>query len=598
MAVSSDSADVPCVEAPDAHNLVTNDHVRCLSEMLLQPRLSTRRCVEHLSFVPTGGHRWIRDLQICIPDGSGSPDSAWRVVSLGAYARRRFPDFMAVDAAGRTLSLVTREQHGYALTQSLTTRVLDELGAAGALDDKTPLFETDAYRRLWNRLYLFFTTSGQLSRSEKDETTEVIATLYSEVLTKIGLPHEDRIKFRDAFASEIGELLDITRYLCWVRAAPGETVEVRVTYTTRDPRRKLGRGTIAERLEVMWMGLSEPRSQRWKVWADWYRQFGLAPLNYEFSVPGSLHVGSYYFTMEPPLGTDVTYLDWEVGNSLETHAIDCSTLSAHIHNQPFTGRHRAKRGGTIRAYLHCAPQDHKLIVGAALLNCLFVYLVASGRIHGKTGSPAQSILLAAPSIYVAYLARQQRHYFADAMRRQRGILWWYLAFSVAFLITVAFGNHTGSLGSRGFSPLATAVVWAWGASSAFVAAWYFPLGGSYERVTESLARRRIEQVRKVERAASCAVPARSRASRIISALPGVRTLIFRYRWHRYDVIPAWKCYQREVRRYSTRIVRLMVAATAGMIVALSVFWHFPHHKPRTPKTGSRVVHTRTPSRRP
>lgn len=587
MTVSSGGADER-IYVSDVHNVVTGDHVRCLSEMLLEPRLSTRRCVEHLAFVPTGGHRWTRDLQICIPETSGPPGAAWRVVSLGAYARRRFPDFMAVDAANQRLSLLTREQHGYVLTQSLTTKLLDELRVAGALDDRAPLYETKAYLRLWTQLYRFFTTAGQLSRPQKDETAESLTARCSEVLANIGLSHEDRIKFRDTFASEIAELLDITRYLCWIHAAPGKTVEVRVTYTTLDPRRKLGRGTIGKRLSVMWEGLSEPRTRRWKIWADWYRQFGLAPLNYEFSVPGSLHVGSYYFTLDPPLGTDVTYLDWESGNSLETDEIDCSTLSAHIHNHPPNGRLRSKRGGTIRAYLHCAPQDHKLIVGTALLNCLFVYLVASGRIHGKTGSPAQSILLAAPSIYVAYLARQQRHYFADAMRRQRGILWWYLAFSVAFLITLAFGNHTGSLGSRGFSPLATAVVWVWAVSSALVAAWYLPLGGSYERVTESLARRKIERVREVESARRCPVP--SRASRFLAAMPGLRKPISGYRGRRYNIIPAWKCYQREVRRYSTRIVRLMVVAAAAMITSLSLFWHFPHHKPQPRAADSRVHH--------
>lgn len=577
------------------HNAVTEEQVYSLTEMLLLPQLSTQRCVEHLSFIPTGGHQWTRDLQISIPDTSTPQEPAWRIVSLGAYARRRFPDFTVVDASGRRLSLLTREQHGFALTQSAVNKLVASLPVLGHLAVGS-YTHTDAYQAFWEALYSFFTTSGALSDTERVETTDNLATLCDDVLTAIGLPLEGKGDYVQAFTNELVELLDITRYLCWVHAPAGAVVDLRVTYTTVDPRRKLGRGTLASRFSVLWTGLSEPREPRWKVWADWYRQFGLAPLNYEFSVPGSLHAGSYYFTLEPPLGTAVAYLDWEVGNSLETREVDCAMLSAHIHNQQPDQTASSSRGGTIRAYVHCSPRDHKLIVGTALLNCLFVFLVASGRIHGKTGSPAQSVLLAAPSIYVAYLARQQRHYFADAMRRQRGILWWYLGFSIAFLITLAFGNHDGSLGSRGFSVPASIIVWIWGASSALVAAWYFPLGGSYERVTESLARRKIGRVRAVERVSSCDVPQRSFVRQRLSALPMIRKIVYRRLCRRYDVIPAWKCYQREVRRYSSQIMRLMVVAGVSMVVGLALVWHLPAERGSSGARSDRPAHHQSAAR--
>jgi hypothetical protein len=568
-------------------NDVTEEQVYCLTEMLLQPRLTTQRCVERLAFIPTGGHQWTRDLQIWIPDTSEPEESDWRVISLGAYARRRFPDFTVVDATGQRLSLLTRRQHGFALTQSTVNQLLATLSTTGTTDLRAYV-NTVAYREFWQGLYSFFTTSGYLSHSEKIETTGELAGLCYNALSEAVLPSEAKAEYLGTFIDEVVELLDITRYLCWVRVAADEVIDLKVTYSTLDARRKLGRGTIANRLAVLWEGLSEPRVDRWRVWAGWYRQFGVAPLNYEFSVPGSLHAGSYYFTLEPPRGTDVTYLDWETGNSLETSEIDCSTRSAHIHNQNAAYNEHSlsptssTRGGTIRAYVHCTPNDHKLIVGTALLNCLFVFLLASGRVHGKIGSPAQSVLLAAPSIYVAYLARQQQHYFADAMRRQRGVLWWYLAFSVGALIALAFGNHDGSQGSEGFSPFATAIMWIWGISSAFVAAWFFPMGGSYERVTESLARRRISKVRLVERTWSCDLPQKSSVGRAFAGLPIIRAIIYRHRWRKYDVIPSWKCYQREVRAYSSQIARLMCAAAASVFAALVLIWHFPEKRLQVP----------------
>jgi hypothetical protein len=517
------------------HDVVTTEQIYCLTEMLRDPQFSTQRCVEHLGFLETGGHQWTRHIQVRIPATSPETEMQWRVVSLGAYARRRFPDFRVENAAGEQLSLVTREQHGHALTQSTINKLLAALPETAGVALEKALPHSLAYRRFWIALYAFFTTSGELSADERAATTSELTTLCSDFLAECSLSEEECLAHRDGFMNEVVELLDITRYLCWMQASPGDVLDVRVTYTTLDPRRRLGRGTFAERLAVLWEGLAEPRVTRWKVWADWYRQFGLAPLNYEFSVPGSVHAGSYYFTVEPPPGTSVTYLDWGEDNSLESTEIDCSARSAHIHNRSNATRGESSRGGTIRAYLHCTPRDHKLLVGTALLNCALAFLVAGGRIHGKTGSPAQSLLLAVPSIYIAYLARQQQHYFADAMRRQRGILWWYLAFCVAFLLTLAFGNHDGAQGSRGFSPLASVVVWTWATSSAVIAAWYFPLGGSYERVTESLTRRKIARVRATQRD-GCSVPAPSWPRRVARALPITRALIHRRLWRKYEVL--------------------------------------------------------------
>ena len=333
---------------------VTDEQVKCLTEMLLKPRLCTQRCVEHLAFIPAGGHQWTRDLQIKIPRASAPQEPDRRIISLGAYARRRFPDFTVVDGDNQRLSLLTRDQHGFALTQSTINKLVTELSITDAADERS-YTTTSAYKDFWQALYSFLTTSGQLSDAEKHEVTERLTELYDLLLSEVERPPDTQAEFVKAFTTElVVELLDITRYLCWVEASPGDVIDLRVTYSTSDPRRKLGRGTIASRLATLSEGITEPRVNRWKVWAGWYRQFGLAPLNYEFSVPGSLHVGSYYFMLEPPPGTGVTYLDWELGNSLENRETDCSALSAHIHNHnPATHEQHSEplalhRGGTIQ----------------------------------------------------------------------------------------------------------------------------------------------------------------------------------------------------------------------------------------------------------
>src|SRR5262249_46498272 len=100
---------------------ITPAQVRCLAEQIRRPTDYTERCVEQLAFLPTGGQRWTRRLQIRVPSSSTPPGHAWRIISLGAFRARRYPDFTARDAAGARLPLLTRDQHGLALTETLLT---------------------------------------------------------------------------------------------------------------------------------------------------------------------------------------------------------------------------------------------------------------------------------------------------------------------------------------------------------------------------------------------------------------------------------------------------------------------------------------------
>src|SRR5262245_11707561 len=96
---------------------ITLERVRCLTQLLTKPTGHTQRFVEQASFAPTGGQRWVRQLQIQLPESAEASGDTWWIVPLGPFARRRFPDIAVTDAAGHRVNFVTRKQHGVALAK-------------------------------------------------------------------------------------------------------------------------------------------------------------------------------------------------------------------------------------------------------------------------------------------------------------------------------------------------------------------------------------------------------------------------------------------------------------------------------------------------
>jgi hypothetical protein len=111
--------------------------------------------------------------------------------------------------------------------------------------------------------------------------------------------------------------------------------------------------------------------------------------------------------LEPPAETDVVYLDWETGNSIEDDEkeLDCALPSVHIHNDEAPNDTAPARGRIIRPYLRCNPAAHKRIAAGALLNDIFVILVAEGRFSSTIGSSAETWLLLTPHS-LAYITWQ------------------------------------------------------------------------------------------------------------------------------------------------------------------------------------------------
>jgi hypothetical protein len=564
--VTSDFAlDGSAKQEPIDQYAITRERTERLAETLVEPTRYLQRFVEQVAFLPKGGQQWTRTLQTRIPESAPSGRS-WHIISLGQYARRRLPDFVATDASGMRLNLLTRRQHGVALTRVTTLRYIyslpEKYHASLKEENIRPIYY--AFRGV---LYSFFTSAGDLLAASQDTQSKYFRLLerllsgYAQILESIKIPSDEIANWLDNFALDFDEATKATRYLCWVEAVPNEVVNIRVLYTVKDVHQKLELKSVRGTFANAKIGFSLKKSStRKEVWADWYRQFGLAPLNYAFDAPGR-RIASYYFAIDPPSASNVTYLDWEVGNSLEDQEIDSAFYSAHIHSGDQATATLPTQGGALRAYIRCAPHHHKQILGVALFNLVLVFLLAKGLLLGRLANSAQGVLLAAPPILIAYLVRQQRHYYANTLRLQRLMFWAYLAISIVFLLTVAFSHK--ELGHQNPNVLDTIIGLALAGSSIGVLAWYLPLGNSYQNIVADMAKRR-------------------RLELITEASQRLRVI---------EILPLWQCYANAVHTYCTRIFRTALTIMLLGTAALAVTWHLLKDKDEPAKPTRQTSHS-------
>jgi hypothetical protein len=525
------AGDPPSLERFDFE--VTDARVACLSQLLGQPATHIQRFVEKLSFLPSAGQRWERELQIRIPPDADPTADGWWIVSLGEYTQGRLADFQVADASGRRLNLVTRRQHGDALTEAVTRSFVPITFSSD--ENKGLLGGADDFRK---GLFDFFTSSHAAASLTKQETANALESAYRDLLRAVDFEDNEYDHAVGAFADALGPWVGATQYLCWVNARPGEMVWLRTSYSLADPKQR-GVPSFPEEARSALTTLAGARKtpQGRARLADLYRGLGLAPIDYSFNAPtGQSAPGSYYFILQQPPATEVTYFDWEYGWQMagegEWSDVKCAYPAAHIHSTTSTqsGSMVTPSNYTkIRAYLRCAPYRHKQILGAVALNLAVVFLLSHGRLPAEFSEPLQGLIIAAPSVVIGYMAQQQRHYYSDVMRRQRFLLWGYLAISIAFLVSVAFSERDGTPTLQIF---ATGTAWLLAIASGGVLGWQLLLGSSYARSIGRIAHK----------------DAAKRSA------------------------PMWEHYGVAVRRYGTRVLRLVLL---GMFVAgglMALFW--------------------------
>jgi hypothetical protein len=550
---------LPWKHPPTSRQAVKKEHAVCLAEMLDRPTRYGERCVDQVSFLPVGGQQWVRTLQTQIPVNALPTGSDWRIVSLAKFDRWRFPDFTITDENGQCLNRLTRGQHGIALTKALLAthffalpkKLQDRLKK----DDKAK----DAYEILRDRLYALLTSVKKFDDNELQDIVAEFIHLFADLLISVGLARdldeqETLHKRLETFAYDLASNATVIQYLCWVKAEPGKIVNLRVSWTMRDPLVSLNsRDTLRKALPKILAGLSPNTETRRDAWMRGYLQFGLRPSPYAFRTP---QTGSYYFILEPPAKCDVAFMDWEASNSIQDDELNSAYASAHLHDRDTT-KHQTN-SPAVRAYVRCRTREHKQIAAGALLNAIFAFFVAHGKFTNNIGTSAQIWLLLTPTLFVTYLAEQQRHYYAHTTRRQRGILWAYLALSIIFLVTISVSLAHGTTNSAQWNGWTQWVTWIFIAISTAVCVWYTPLGYNYVLAIDKWTRDKL--------------PYKGGHRPKVSLGP-----LKCYE----DVpdIPVWKIYREAIRKYCNWVIRAMLLATTVVMAVVILTWRWPpYHK--------------------
>lgn len=413
--------------------------------MLQYPTDFTQRIVESLTFEAKGSQRWRRDVQVLMPglaSDAGYPDGR-AIVSLGMFDRRRFADLTVHDSDGKRLNLLTRLQHGHVLALTAMQQYLNpvQLATIAQAHADTPVARS--YALFYTLMVELFTSVEGAAEVIRDKARAIALALY-ELLTHAGSTSDERIAARKLVAADFVALGGVTQYLCWIDAAPAQTLTLRVEYTMSDAAELAG--PLRRRPDPS-RRFSNLRDRYRIARTRLYARSGFAPMYYALKTPAHDHTSSYYLTLQPPTDAKVTYLDWGLGNSIDhgNGEVECGSPSVHIYNGPVItdppGELRPRQSisrSTVHTFIRAAPIDHRTVVFGAVLNLVFVYLAEAGRLSSKIGGSATPWLLLTPAALAAYIARQESHYYSKFTTWLRAVIWSYLAINVGYLITLAF----------------------------------------------------------------------------------------------------------------------------------------------------------------
>lgn len=526
--------------------LIEGWQVAALGEMLRYPTVYVQRLVERLTFPAPGGQSWQRHLQLRLPsweaisrEGAVPPQQPSFIVPLGIFKRTRLPDFAVTDGRGEQCSLLTRMQHGSVMLQLALRQYLDEQQQKSLFDAKPDSdlgkISAAASRKLFE---LYTTVPGEPGVV----SAEVAGATLADLLEALGVDEQLREVARGNYQDDFTALGRVTHYLCWVDAEFGKPLTLDTHYSMSAARflsltRALGRESTTTSGESDEGILATVRSRyrtfrRWfrRTRADFYARSGLGPANYELLARTTDHAGSYYFTIEPPPDTELTYLSWGSGNSFESNeeAWSCALPSIHeYHLRPLApdiaqpaptdsdgdvGYGNEDSDGasrwTIFAFMRPLPPNQPQLLLGAATNLVLAYLAQSGRLTSDLSSAATPLFLLTPAVLIAYIAHQRSHHYAAITGRLRAALWFYVAINLVFLFSVAFDvlDDGGVPGDGG-------VVTLMASSSAALLVVAAMIGDGYRKAIERLFRRRREQIESGKRKMEPKLKTFARASR-------------------------------------------------------------------------------------
>jgi hypothetical protein len=522
-----------------------------LREMMGNSTVYTQRVLEEVAFPNPDAQHWRRTLQLRIPDwdsfakGQRPPDGELKfIVPLGVFIRARLPDLTVRDGQGRACPLVTRAQHGYSMSMITLHQFLEH-------DQQKRLREADwgdelsaLGREAMEALFAMFTTlpgDRRVPTAEQPELpssrqlTDRAVLALDMLMYALGTPDTERQRAQSLYSRDFHALQRFTQYLCLVETRPGATVNLTVTYTiasnhqlsTKQARLEAERSERSSRTPAA-TGLGRwilAGFLRFRTWI--YEGTGLSPVAYEAFATATGRSGSFYFTIDPPPDTELSYLGWASGNSIEDEQEKlswlCSLPSTHEHHgtrlgagmadalasdmdrhfepqpedDPGPSRDSGAPENTVLACMRPVPPNQMQIALAAGMNLVLAFLALSNRLTSDLDPSAASLLLLTPAVVVAYITYQGRHHYAARTRVLRAALWIYIVINAFFLLAVVFDVTENSTGADSVFNHRTAAVLLAGASAG-LAVMFLLIGGRYEWLVKRKFKRRRRKIdRKV-----------------------------------------------------------------------------------------------------
>jgi hypothetical protein len=302
---------------------------------------------------------------------------------------------------------------------------------------------------------------------------------------------DERDAIVEAFTVVLVRLKADPPYLCWVKARDGEVLNLQVTYSSADPWHALEQSPdeglplppkLRDPSRAYLVDAARHYSAMWSSKVGRmgiYRRYGVAPLNY--GSDAGVYATTYFMTASPPPQATVAALICDArGHHSDNDDVDAADTTFHTYDDSRTEHERSR--GHIFLYVRPQRREQKVIAGGALVNLVLVFLVARGRFNDNLSS-VQSLLLLTPTVLMGVISQQQRHYYAIATRRQRAVLWTYLAASALFLLVVGFSRAAASPCHAEWSLASKLIFLGFAVFSAFIAFAYALLGPMFLTIT-------------------------------------------------------------------------------------------------------------------
>lgn len=491
--------------------LIQNYQLDALGALLHRPRRYVQRMTERMSFVEHG-QRWQRDLQFVMPEpfATATVEAPQPfVVSLGMFARRRFPDFTVTNGDGGECALVTRRQHGHMLAVCMVQRLL--LPHEWRRFTETRAAAQPILARLHNCIAAMLTTMPVSTEFKIGDALEELRNL----LQVLNISDKGRVARAEKLLRYSCSVIELqTQYLCWVMAKPGDIVRLTATYTTADVP-IIDAHTFEEADEV---------TPAWHLW--WrnkrtraYSRNRMLPLHYRLSAPANDHCGSYYFTVDPPADARVSLLEWGNGRRLQpergaassqAREVDSATITCHLHNgeRPAAAtsatsgevsrrfRPTEIQGARLHTFIRPESFDHNKLSAIGLLSLALAWLAQNGSFVTATRGVGTQWLLVTPAAMLVFIGQQQRHHSGRFTRSFRVSMWLYIGASVLFagVEALSLNGAAGRTLSQGVGN--DVISGGFALVSGAVALMFFATGQRFDRVVERRFIRTLERVRK------------------------------------------------------------------------------------------------------